>query len=111
VNSGWFEPSGRVVAEAMSAGLPVVCHVNGGYRELIEDGESGFLFNSTKQAVEILERLRADPPLAARVGAAARVAIEQRFGAASRQELVDFYCNSPGQSGAVREGSIRAAAK
>jgi glycosyltransferase involved in cell wall biosynthesis len=94
VHSGWFEPSGRVVAEAMAAGLPVVCHVNGGYRELIEDGKSGFLFTSTDQAIENLERLRADPPLAARVGAAAQAAIEQRFGAASRQQLVDFYCGS-----------------
>jgi len=95
VHSGWFEPSGRVVAEAMSAGLPVVCHVNGGYRELIRDGESGFLFNSTDQALEILEELRANPPLAARVGAAARWDIEQRFGAAARQQLIDFYCNAP----------------
>jgi glycosyltransferase involved in cell wall biosynthesis len=96
VHSGWFEPSGRVVAEAMATGLPVVCHVNGGYRELIRDGESGFLFTSTNEALEILERLRADPPLSARVGAAARAEIEQRFGAVSRQQLVDFYCNPSG---------------
>lgn len=94
VHSGWFEPSGRVVAEAMAAGLPVVGHVNGGYRELIRDGESGFLFKSTNEAVEILERLRADPALAARVGGAARSEIEQRFGAASRQQLIDFYCET-----------------
>ena len=98
VHSGWFEPSGRVVAEAMGTGLPVVCHVNGGYRELIRDGESGFVFTSTDQAVEILERLRADPALAARVGAAARLEIERRFGAASRQQLIDFYCNHAGVS-------------
>ncbi|MBN2712662.1 MAG: glycosyltransferase family 4 protein [Planctomycetes bacterium] len=37
------ESFGRVVAEAMAAGKPVVSFANGGPREIIEDGVSGYL--------------------------------------------------------------------
>jgi glycosyltransferase involved in cell wall biosynthesis len=39
----WEEPFGRVVAEAMAAGVPVVATDRGGPAELIEDGVSGHL--------------------------------------------------------------------
>lgn len=39
----WQEPFGRVVAEGMAAGVPVVATSAGGPSELIEDGVNGFL--------------------------------------------------------------------
>lgn len=41
--SSW-EASGRVTAEAMASGIPVIGFRNGGTVELIEDGIKGFLY-------------------------------------------------------------------
>ena len=41
-----YEPLGLVILEAMAAGLPVVCTDGRGNRDLMNDGENGFLINS-----------------------------------------------------------------
>ncbi|HEX8069129.1 MAG TPA: glycosyltransferase [Pyrinomonadaceae bacterium] len=86
-----FEASGRVVAEAMACGLPVVCHRRGGYAELIEHGRDGFLFETQAEARALLLRLKADPALRQSVGAAARATIERVFAPERRAEVVEFY--------------------
>jgi glycosyltransferase involved in cell wall biosynthesis len=45
VHSATYEPFGLVLLEAMSAGLPVVCLDGHGNRELIREGENGFMVN------------------------------------------------------------------
>jgi glycosyltransferase involved in cell wall biosynthesis len=87
----FFEPSGRVVTEAMACGLPVVAHIHGGYAETIDHGRNGFLFDTQQQAVEILLRLKEDPALRASVGRAARETAEKIFGPARCAEIVEFY--------------------
>jgi glycosyltransferase involved in cell wall biosynthesis len=87
----WVEAGGRVVAEAMACGLPVVGHRRHGFGEWIEDGVSGFLFDTDAQAVELLERLRADAALRNRVGAAARARMEEIFSAAGARAYADFF--------------------
>src|SRR4029079_1777854 len=47
----WEEPFGRVAAEGMAAGVPVVATSRGGPAELIEDGVTGFL--ATPRAPEM----------------------------------------------------------
>src|SRR5215203_1548184 len=88
---GWSEPSGRVVTEAMACGLPVVCHKSGGYAEWIEHGRNGFLFESEKEALEILLLLKEDLALRERVGKEARRTAEELFSDAVRSEIVEFY--------------------
>ena len=39
----WNEPFGRVVIEAMAAGIPVIGVNTGGPKEIIQDGISGYL--------------------------------------------------------------------
>ncbi|HYD43303.1 MAG TPA: glycosyltransferase family 4 protein [Anaeromyxobacter sp.] len=88
----WPEPYGRVVAEAMASGLPVVCHRAGGYaEELVEDGRSGFVFDDDAQAAERIRLLRDDPALRARVGAEARSRIERLYGPEELERVRAFY--------------------
>ncbi len=87
----FVETNGRVVHEAMACGLPVVCHRNGGYREVIDDGRNGFLFESDAEAFAIILRLKAEPELRRRIGEAARRTAEAIHGPAARRDLIDFY--------------------
>jgi len=43
VHSALYEPFGLVLLEAMAAGLPVVCLDAGGNRDVMRDGENGFI--------------------------------------------------------------------
>ena len=87
----WLEPWGRIVPEAMACGLAVVCHNRGGYAEAIEHGRNGFLFESQREALEILLLLKEDPALRERVGREARRTAEELFSEAVRSEIVEFY--------------------
>jgi glycosyltransferase involved in cell wall biosynthesis len=75
----------------MACGLPVICHSSGDYREYIEHGKTGFLFDTDAEALRIMLQLKNDPHGRRAVGAAARLAMEQRLSAAARREIVDFY--------------------
>jgi glycosyltransferase involved in cell wall biosynthesis len=51
------ERFGLVLAEANAAGVPVIAMDLGSCREVIEEGKTGFLVNSTPEAVRALERI------------------------------------------------------
>src|SRR3954451_20821658 len=51
------ERFGLVLAEANAAGVPVVAMDLGSCREVVEDGQTGFLVNNVDEAVRALERL------------------------------------------------------
>lgn len=51
------ERFGLVLAEANSAGVPVIAMDLGSCREVIEDGRTGFLVNGVNEAVRALERV------------------------------------------------------
>jgi len=87
----WPEPWGRVVTEAMACGLPVVCHNRGGYVDIIDHGRNGFLFDTQREALGILLRLKEDRTLRESIGRAARVTTEELFSPARRRETVRFY--------------------
>jgi len=63
---------GLVYLEAMRAGLPVVAARGGAAEEVVADGTTGLLVDpaSPEELTAALSRLLADPPLAARLGAA-----------------------------------------
>lgn len=87
----WLETGGSAILEAMAMELPVLVFPEGcGCAELITHGENGFLVSSEAEALEIIERLRADPDLRRRVGAAARqtiVDLQRR----QEPDIVAFY--------------------
>jgi glycosyltransferase involved in cell wall biosynthesis len=72
----WPEPFGLVLIEAMACGTPVVAFPEGSVPEIIEDGVSGFLVDSVRDAAAAIERL---PSLDRTV---CRRVFEERFTAA-----------------------------
>ena len=72
------EAFGLAVVEAMLSGLPVVCHRQGGYSELIEHGRNGFLFNTQEEAFSIISRLRENTELRTEIGQNAKISAEHR---------------------------------
>ena len=81
VPSRWPEPFGMVGIEAMSRARPVVAFRTGGIPDWLTHGETGFLAepaDARSLAVRI-QALLDDPELAARMGAAARRDVAERF--------------------------------
>lgn len=87
----WFEARGRCVFEAMATGLPVVVSRNGGYAELIRDGENGLLAETTDDFLHAIARLRDDPDLRRRLGDAGRESVRELYGPANRARDLEFY--------------------
>jgi glycosyltransferase involved in cell wall biosynthesis len=75
------EGFGVAALEAMASGVPVVASRVGGLPELVEDGRSGFLVpaGDVDALADRIARLLGDAELRARMGAAARRAVEERF--------------------------------
>ncbi len=70
---------GFKLIQYMAAGLPTVASPVGANRDIVTDGETGFLASGTAAWVDALGRLRADPGLRARMGAAGRRRVETRY--------------------------------
>lgn len=54
------EAQGRVTIEAMFYGCPIIGFNSGGTKEIIKDGENGFLYDNEQEAVDKLELLIKD---------------------------------------------------
>ena len=84
------EPFGRTLVEAMLCGTPVVAADDGGHREIIRHGETGFLVQPDKPeafadaVVDLLE----DSELAAAIASAAKEEALQRFSVRAHVEQV-----------------------
>ncbi len=53
----WPEPFGLVMIEAMACGTPIVAFPGGSVREVMVEGESGFVVSDVDQAVDAVKRL------------------------------------------------------
>lgn len=82
----WPEPFGLVMIEALACGTPVIAWRNGSVPEVIDDGVTGFVVDSTAEAVEAVGRVGDLSRLAC------RKAFEARFDAARMaRNYVDVY--------------------
>jgi len=75
------EPSGRVIAEAMFAGTPVIGSNAGGVPEFISDGETGLLtpLNDVDALAAAVRRYLENPQWSREVAARARASAEEKF--------------------------------
>lgn len=78
------EPLGVAYMEAMSCELPTIGTDAGGVRELIDSGTDGVLIppDDANALADAIERIAADPVLAAELGRQGRAKIEARFSSA-----------------------------
>ena len=75
------EPFGRVVAEAMGCGVPVVASASGGILEVVRDGETGLLVKpgDVGGLTEAVETLLGDEPLRKELAEQGRREFLERF--------------------------------
>jgi glycosyltransferase involved in cell wall biosynthesis len=52
----WPEPFGLVMIEAMACGTPVIAYRSGSVPEVVDDGVTGFIVESEKQAMEAVKK-------------------------------------------------------
>ena len=71
------EPFGLSVVEAMACGTPVVAFDRGSMREVIADGETGFLVHSVEEAVAVVGAAGSDGPWRGWTAAACRAHVER----------------------------------
>jgi glycosyltransferase involved in cell wall biosynthesis len=76
-----YEGLPLVILEAMQQGTPVVATRVGGNAEAVEDGVTGYLVgvDAPEEMAERCVAILRDPGLAARLGAAARARVRERF--------------------------------
>lgn len=89
MSSAW-EGVGRALTEAMLRGLPVAVTAVNGVVDLVRDGETGLAVPPGNPAAlaAAIERLVADPELAARLGRAARERVERTMSAEAMVEAI-----------------------
>ena len=72
---------GMKALQYMGLGIPPVVSPVGVNRTIVEDGANGFHAGTTGEWVDRIARLLRDPALRARIGAAARRTVEERYSA------------------------------
>ncbi len=80
----------RTLIEAAASGRPIVTNDVPGCREVVRDGEEGFLvpLGDTEAAARAMVKLALDPALRARLGAAANARFRDRFTEQAVKEVV-----------------------
>jgi len=103
VPSIWEEPFGRVIVEGMAAGLVVVASRIGGIPEIIEDGQTGLLFEpgEVSELVQILQTLLANPDTAHCITSRARIAAMTEFSLDRMLDDIEDLLAEPATSEAI----------
>jgi len=90
--SVWHEPCATVVLEGMSQAKAMIVSDRGGMRDMVSDGESGFVVPPTSDTVRAaMARLIADSDLRQRMGAAGRARLSQCQARAVVDRIEDVY--------------------
>ncbi len=95
VPSEWFDNSPLVIYESFAYGRPVIGAQMGGITELIDDGDTGYLFEAgnVEQLVAKMRRLWEEPQRALQFGKNARAKAEREFDPTVHyNRIYDWYC-------------------
>ncbi len=86
VHTSWTESFGMALVEAQSCGVPVIAHDLEGMREVVADGESGYLIPPGDVAIlaERLDELLASPELRNTLGSEGYRLMRDRFDISTR---------------------------
>lgn len=86
VHTSWTESFGMALVEAQSSGVPVIAHNLEGMREVVIDGETGFLIEpgNVGKLADRLDILLADAGMRAGMGAAGYRMVRERFSIKAR---------------------------
>jgi glycosyltransferase involved in cell wall biosynthesis len=81
VSVPWYEPFGIAPVEAMACGVPVIVSAVGGHLDTVVDGVTGLHVPARRPGALAaqLRRLRADPELGRKLGAAAAEHVPARY--------------------------------
>lgn len=93
VTTSVIEPFGMTVIEAMACRCPVVASRVGGFREIIQEGENGFLFevNNTEEAIGKLKTIFESPSERDRLTRNGRLTVETTY---SSEKVVERYLDT-----------------
>ncbi|MSR29873.1 MAG: glycosyltransferase [Gemmataceae bacterium] len=91
---------GLKVLQYMAAGLPVIANPVGVHKEMVEDGKTGFLVESTGEFLQAISALRGNPNLRQQMGKKGREKLERDYSVAKagnlwRVILSDFQARLP----------------
>lgn len=89
VNASRSETQGLTYAEAMAAGLPVVCRADPCVTGLIVNGETGFACETEAEMAVAVRRLLTEETLRRRIVAAARKTVDRTYSAAAFAAAVE----------------------
>ncbi len=90
--TGPNETFGQVVQEAMASGLPTIVTHKGGVRDLVVDGETGYIVQDSPDAfARAVARLRDNPVLCKRLSQRAREIAEDRPWEKIMTQLEEYY--------------------
>ncbi|MCP5268207.1 MAG: glycosyltransferase family 4 protein [Zoogloeaceae bacterium] len=84
------EASGRVVIEALAAGIPVVVSENGGYIDWIDNGINGFIIENQEEAFDRIIELGENRALRSKMSQNARCSAVRRCSIEQRQSYLDW---------------------
>jgi len=93
LHTAWYEPFGLVFLEAMAAGLPCVTLDGKGNRNLIEEGENGYMLfeEDAKAFAQRIDTLFKDQETYKRISTYSQVFSEKYDIKKSTDRFVDFY--------------------
>ncbi|MDQ7988062.1 MAG: glycosyltransferase family 4 protein [Candidatus Dactylopiibacterium sp.] len=91
-HENWFEAFGRVIFEAMAAGLPIVASRRGGYAAYLHNGEDALLFDSSAEALKQIQALIEAPARRAALGREARRSAQRICGEGLSERMLAVLC-------------------
>jgi glycosyltransferase involved in cell wall biosynthesis len=86
-----LEPFGYAPLEGGACGVPVIAKAEGGVRETVIDGETGFLVDEDLALAPALSRLMGDETLIARMRGRARLNVETRWTLGSATDSLESH--------------------